>query len=141
MRNQRKARKRGRPKGSIQKRKFLDTHVGRFIYLHEPLLYYIICPFTRVDFEPEVRIIETVVAASENPSFQTNRFKEYLNEYRENGLHVKRKKDINKDIVDHYSQLRFRRALNHVRINKDQIADHKSKARQSVQGFIDQIEK
>ncbi|MEM6734466.1 MAG: hypothetical protein AAF620_00210 [Bacteroidota bacterium] len=133
--------KRGRPNGSYQRRRFIDTHVGRFIFLHEPLLYTVICPSKKLDYKPEVSLIEWVIGFSDNPSFRTKRYAIYLKEYRKNGLHVTRKKAINPKHVDYYNNLRMRRALSYIRKNKDKIHKDREEVIASIQKFIDELEK
>lgn len=125
----------GRPKGSFQKRIFMDTHVGRYIYLHEPLLYYIICPNKKT--EPDVSLIELIIGQSSNPSFKSKRYRKYLDDYKENGLRVSRKKPITKEVADYYNDLRFRRALKYVRDHKEKLDIERKESAQIINNFID----
>jgi len=98
-----------RTKGSYQKRTFLDTSLGRFIYLLEPTIFTIIG--NKTDEPPNINLIILLCEASGNPSFQTKRFYSYVNEYKENGLRVKRKKKITPQVLAHYKKIRDRRIL------------------------------
>jgi hypothetical protein len=130
----------GRPVGTYKKRRFKDTDLGRFIYLHEPLLYKVICPKDTLGYAPDLFLVETVIKCSDNPSFKTERFKNYLQEYREKGLQVNRVKSITKESVSYYSYLRLSRALQHIRDNKKEIEAKERLVRQIIQMAVDRIE-
>lgn len=136
----REERKRGRPEGTFKKRRFLDTPLGRFIYLHEPLLYRVICPKDAYGHAPEIALIEKVTSLSDNPSFRTERFKKYLSEYRERGLHVPRAKPITEEHLEYYRNLRFTRALGYVRKHRREIEDRDRLVREIIQAAVDRAE-
>ena len=100
--------------GSYQKRKFIETHLGRYIYLISPQLFNIICPPTqhKVGFAPDIDFILKICTMAENPSFENDRFKGYLKEYKEKGLVVARKKPITEKIRNNYNRVQARRAKN-----------------------------
>ena len=101
-----------RPVGSYQKRNFLDTSLGRFIYLIEPIAFSAICPNIEDGYAPNIDEILVICGATKNPSFETKRFYSYVNEYVEFGLRVKRKKKITENILKHYQKIRDRRIKN-----------------------------
>lgn len=101
--------------GSYQKRTFLDTNLGRFIYLVEPLIFSVICPTNKQGFAPDIHLISIICEKSDNDSFKTQRFSKYLEEYRNNGLRVKRKKKITPEIEAHYKSIRDRRLKNKIK--------------------------
>ena len=80
-----------RTKGAYQKRNFLDTSLGRFIYLVEPIVFEILCPNLECGYAPNIEIV--------------------IDEYIEYGLRVPRKKKITEDVVKHYEKIRNRRIL------------------------------
>jgi hypothetical protein len=100
-----------RKHGSYQKRTFLDTSLGRLIYLVEPQLFNFLCPELKEGFTPDINIISAICNKLDNPTFKTKRFYSYLSEYEEFGLRVKRKKKITPEIEKHYEKLRNRRLL------------------------------
>ena len=100
-----------RKHGSYQKRTFLDTSLGRLIYLVEPQLFKFLCPEVVEGFAPDAGVIAAICNKLDNPTFKTKRFQSYLEEYVENGLRVKRKKKITPEIEKHYENLRNRRIL------------------------------
>lgn len=100
-----------RTKGSYQKRNFLDTSLGRFIYLVEPILFNVLCPKLKNGYAPDINMIIVVCNASKNSSFKTKRFQSYLDQYAAHGLRVARKKKITKDVILHYEKIRNRRIL------------------------------
>ena len=104
-----------RPFNSYQKRTFLDTSLGRFIYLLEPTIFSIICPKLEYGVTPDISLIIVLCNTSKNPSFKTKRFDSYVKEYEENGLRVKRKKKITKAVENHYKKIRDRRILKKIR--------------------------
>ena len=104
-----------RPTGSYQKRTFLDTNLGRYIYLVEPIIFNILCPKNEIGFEPEIGMIIMLCNASLNPSFKNKRFESYIKEYVDNGLHVPRVKKITKEVKDHYEKIRSRRFLKKIK--------------------------
>jgi len=97
--------------GSYQKRTFLETNLGRYIYLVEPILFKVICPNNSMGFEPDTNMLLLICDASNNPSFKNKRFQSYVDEYVENGLHVSRAKKITKSVELHYERVRNRRIL------------------------------
>lgn len=100
-----------RTKGSYQKRNFLDTNLGRFIYLVEPILFTILCPKLEYGYAPDVNLVLKMCEVSNNDSFKTERFQSYVEQYVEYGLRVPRKKKITKDVIKHYEKIRNRRIL------------------------------
>lgn len=135
-----KERQRGRPAGTYQRRRFIDTSLGRFLYLHEPLLYKIVCPKEALGFAPEITLIEKVASCSDNPSFQTNRFKKYLEEYRERGLHVPRAKPITEEQLEYHRNLRFIRALSFIRRHQQELEADQRQVREIIQKAVDKEE-
>lgn len=97
--------------GSYEKRTFLDTNLGRFIYLVEPTLFSVICPTLKKGYAPDISLVVKLCETTKNPSFETKRFHSYVAEYAEHGLRVKRKKKITEDIEKHYKKIRDRRIL------------------------------
>ena len=97
--------------GAYQKRTFLDTSLGRYIYLVEPILFKVLCPNNIKGFEPDINILLLVCNTSSNPSLKNKRFHSYVQEYAENGLHVPRAKKITKGVRGHYEKIRSRRLL------------------------------
>lgn len=102
--------------GSYQKRTFLDTNLGRYIFLHDEISYSIICPKNEVGFKPSTELILLICKATKNPSFQTKRFFSYVDQYIENGLRVERKKPITPRIIEHYDKIKYRRIKNKIKI-------------------------
>jgi|TARA_R110002050_G_scaffold289596_1_gene442390 hypothetical protein len=100
-----------RTKGAYQKRNFLDTSLGRFIYLVEPIVFEILCPNLEYGYAPNIEIVIKICGAANNDSFKTKRFQSYVDEYIEYGLRVPRKKKITEDVVKHYEKIRNRRIL------------------------------
>ena len=100
--------------GSYQKRTFLDTSLGRLIYLVEPDVFSFICPKLEEGFAPDAGLITAICNKIDNPSFKTKRFYGYLDEYVTHGLRVRRRKKITEDIVSHYEKIRKRRILNKI---------------------------
>jgi hypothetical protein len=100
-----------RKKGSYQKRSFLDTSLGRFIYLVEPTIFTLLCPRLEYGFAPDIDIVLRLCYASKNESFHSKRFQSYIKEYVELGLRVPRKKKITKKIIKYYEKIRDRRIL------------------------------
>mgnify|MGYP001302272897 CR=1 FL=1 len=100
-----------RKSGSYQKRTFLDTDLGRFIYLVEPILFQIICPANKVGYAPDINLVLKLCDCSNNESFKTNRFQSYVDGYILYGLRVKRRKKITKEIIDYYEKIRSRRLM------------------------------
>ena len=107
--------KMARTKGSYQKRTFLDTNLGRYIFLHDEISFSIICPNLDVGFEPKVELLLLVCNATKNPSFKNKRFSNYLEQYKKNGLRVERKKPITPSIVEHYQKIKTRRVKNTIK--------------------------
>ena len=97
--------------GSYQKRTFLDTNLGRYIYLVEPILFKVLDPKKTKVSEPDINLVLMMCNASNNPSFQNKRFQSYVEEYVENGLHVPRAKKITKEVMRHYEKIRNRRLI------------------------------
>ena len=100
-----------RTRGSYQKRNFLDTLLGRFIYLVEPILFSVLCPKLEYGYAPDVNLVLKMCEVSNNHSFKTERFQSYVEQYVEYGLRVTRKKKITKKIIKHYEKIRNRRIL------------------------------
>ena len=100
--------------GSYQKRTFLETNLGRYIYLVEPILFGILCPNNIREFSPDINIILMMCNASKNPSLQNKRFDSYVSEYVEHGLHVPRAKKITQKVKKHYEKIRNRRLLRNI---------------------------
>ena len=100
-----------RKKGSYQKRNFLDTNLGRFIYLVEPILFTVLCPKLEYGYAPDINLVLKMCEVSNNDSFKTDRFQSYVEQYVEHGLRVSRKKKITKEIIKHYEKIRNRRIL------------------------------
>lgn len=100
--------KRGRPKGTRLKRKFEETKLG-FMLKHEtPLEYDLIIQSTKkTSFtKPDILIIEAICEASDDKSFQKPKFKRYLEEYREHGIHCDRPKKLTPEREMYYKKLR-----------------------------------
>ena len=105
-----------RTRGSYQKRTFLDTNLGRYIFLHDSISYEIICSDTHI--APNIDLVLLVCKATKNPSFTNKRFVSYVEQYFLNGLRVKRKKPITPSIIEHYEKLKYRRIKNMVNKSK-----------------------
>jgi hypothetical protein len=130
----------GRPKGTYQKRRFIDTNLGRYIYLHEPLLFDVLCPTRKLNYQPDIQLIKTVISCSNNPSFQNKRYTKYLKEYEKHGLHVPRVRSITPSQKQHYHQLRFTRALQYIRENQSHILKADMEVYNLLQARINSIE-
>jgi|TARA_R110000765_G_scaffold96266_1_gene181063 hypothetical protein len=100
-----------RTKGAYQKRSFLDTMLGRLIFLVEPIIFNILCPKQIDGYAPDINTVLRMCSASDNESFKTKRFQSYVDEYVKNGLKVHRKKPITKEIIEHYEKIRNRRII------------------------------
>lgn len=132
--------KAGRPHGTFAKRRFRETNLGRYIFLHEPVIYKVICPVDTIGFAPEIFLIKKAVECSSNPSFKNNRFKKYLEEYEIHGLHVKRPRPITQADKERHRELRFIRAFNYVKKHEKEIAARDEMVRQIIQKAIDKAE-
>lgn len=73
-----------------------------------PLEYNIIIQSTpkTAFMKPDVEIIEAVCTASDDESFDKPKFKKYLEEYREHGIHCDRPKILTPDREIYYNKLR-----------------------------------
>ena len=97
--------------GSYQKRTFLDTNLGRYIYLVEPIIFAVLCPKVKDGFAPDIDMILKMCSIANNKSFKTKRFQSYVEQYVENGLRVTRKRKITKKVLRHYEKIRNSRIL------------------------------
>jgi hypothetical protein len=133
-------RKVGRPEGTYAKRRFKDTNLGRFILLHEPILYKVICPNNDYGYAPEIFLIKKVIGCSDNPSFKTKRYEKYLKEYEVHKLHVKRPRPITTADKERHRELRLIRAMNYVKKHEKEIAARDEMVRQIIQNAINKAE-
>lgn len=105
---QKKQGAKGRPKGTRLKRNFDETRLGFMLKYETPLEYSIIINSTKKSafIQPDILVIELVCSASNDVSFDKPKFKRYLEEYREHGIHCDRPKKISQERLAYYDRIR-----------------------------------
>lgn len=99
----------GRPKGTRLKRKFEETRLGFMLKYETPLEYEIIIRTAPggVFVKPDADLIQAICSASDDDSFKKPKFKRYLDEYREHGIHCDRPKTLNENRKTYYEKIRL----------------------------------
>ena len=87
-RSVKKTGKKGRPEGTIRKRRFEETRLGFFLKYETPMEYWLIMKSIPMGEKgvPPAELIEFVGNASLDTSFRKPKFKRYLEEYKEKGV-------------------------------------------------------
>jgi len=104
----RKSQLKGRPPGTRLKRQFEETRLGFMLKYETPLEFELIMQATKkaVFKKPDINLIEAVCSASDDISFNKAKFKKYLQEYRDHGIHCDRPKVITPERERYYELLR-----------------------------------
>lgn len=113
-------RKRGRPKGTLKKRHFVETRLGFFLRYEAPIEYSVIMVGQPKVFpEPDIVLIEAVASISDDESFNKKKFKKYLDEYRNNGIYAERAKVLTPDLEKYYKDLRKNKSKRFYKVYKN----------------------
>lgn len=98
---------RGRPKGSLKKRKFEETRLGFLLKYEAPLEYQLIMEATPKEVfpKPSAELVEIIARVSTEPVFKKKKFFRYLKEYRETGIYPRRGKVATPERLAYYKRL------------------------------------
>ena len=116
-------REEGRPKGTVLRRKFTETPIGRFLRYECPVEFSVIKMLGNFDeFKPPpAKLIELVCGNSNNVFLNKQRLERYLKEYREVGVFCGRVSAVRSDRDKFYGQMRMQRLTKYIIENGEKI--------------------
>jgi len=121
-------------------RRFLDTFLGRQIYLYDPMVYRVLCPVDRAGEAPPAWLVERLCRLSDASAFKTTYFQENLENYKKHGLTGRKPLPIKQNLLLSIQKKRMKEALDYVRKNKAKIKAEEERVAKFLQERITQLE-